>query len=263
MRNYLRERMATGEPIYGTFVTMTDPAVVELVALAGFDYAIIEMEHAGIGIETMQHHLRAAQARGIGSLVRVPSNVEYEILRVLECGADGVFVPHIASKADAERAVHAARYAPEGGRGVYDNTRAGDFSAHGLGGYRQYTEKANRDVVLAILVEDREGLENVEEIAAVPGIDVIVCGPADLSYSLGHYGTVGHPEIGAAIERVRAACQKSGVQFCVPPDHVTYPIPTDTLHATGQKFFFRGSDVYSALDGMRSRLGMMKSTVRA
>ena len=72
-----------------------------------------------------------------------------------------------------------------------------------------------------------------------------------------------HPEIGAAINRVRAACKANGVRFCVPPEHVTYPIPTDELHATGQTFFFRGSDVYAALEGLRSRLGMMRSSVRA
>lgn len=262
MRNILRERMEAGEPVYGTFVTVTDAAMVELVALAGFDFAIIEMEHAGIGMETMQNHLRAALARGIGGLVRVPSNVEHEILRVLECGADGVFIPHVATREDAERAVHATRYAPSGGRGIYDNTRAGDFSAHGLGGYRAYTEKANRDVVLVLLIEDKEGVENAEAIAAVPGVDVIVLGPADLSYSLGHGGSIGHPAIGAAIKRVRAACKANGVRFCVPPEHVVYPIPTDELHAAGQTFFFRGSDVYAALEGLRSRLGMMTSSVR-
>jgi 4-hydroxy-2-oxoheptanedioate aldolase len=263
MKNILRERMETGEPIYGTFVTITDPAMVELVALAGFDYAIIEMEHAGMNLETMQNHLRAAQARGIGSLVRVPVNEEHEILRVLESGADGVFVPHVATREDAERAVRGARYAPLGGRGIYDNTRAGDFSAHGLGGYKEYTDAANRNVVLVVLIEDKEGVENAEAIAAVPGIDVIVLGPADLSYSIGQPGSVGHPEIGAAIKRVRAACKANGVRFCVPPQHVCYPIPTDELHATGQTFFFRGSDVYAALEGLRSRLGMMKSSVRA
>lgn len=262
MKNILRQRMETGEPVYGTFVTTTDPAMVELVALAGFDYAIIELEHAGIDLQTMQNHLRAARARGIGALVRVPANVEHEILRVLELGAEGVFVPHVVTKADAERAVKATHYAPVGSRGVYDNTRAGDFSAHGFGGYREYTEQTNRDVVLVALIEDKEGVENAEQIAAVPGIDVIVLGPADLSYSLGHYGTVGHPEIGAAIKRVRDACRSNNVRFCLPPEHVTYPISTDELHAAGQTFFFRGSDVYAALEGLRSRLGMMRSSVR-
>lgn len=262
MRNILRERMNTGEPVYGTFVTTTDPAMVELVALAGFDYAIIECEHAAISLETMQHHLRAAQARGIGSLVRVPVNAEHEILRVLESGADGVFVPHVASKEDAELAVRAARYAPQGGRGIYDNTRAGDYSAHGLPGYYEYTQKQNEQVVLVLLIEDKEGVEAIEEIAAVPGIDVIIFGPADLTYSMGLYGSVGHPDIGAAMERVRAACKANGVRFCIPPGHVCYPVPTEDLHSEGQTFFFRGSDVYAALEGLRSRLGMMKSDVR-
>lgn len=263
MTNILRQRLDRGEPIYGTFVTTTDPTMTELVALAGFDYAIIDLEHSAIGLETMQDHLRAARGRGIGTLVRVPGNVDHEILRVLEAGAEGVFVPHVASREDAVRAVQAARYAPLGARGVYDNTRAGDFSAHGLGGYREYTEQANRDVVLVVLIEDKEGVESVEEIAAVPGIDVIVLGPADLSFSLGHYGSVGHPEIGAALERVRAACKANGVRFSVPPEHVVYPIPTDELHATGQTVYFRGSDVHAALEGLRGRLGMMKSGVRA
>jgi 2-keto-3-deoxy-L-rhamnonate aldolase RhmA len=75
---------------------------------------------------------------------------------------------------------------------------------------------------------------------------------------MGLPGTVGHPEIGKAMERVRAACKKNGVSFCIPPGHVCYPRPTEELHAAGQTFFFRGSDVYAALEGLKNRLSMMK-----
>lgn len=258
MTNVLREKLESGVPIFGTFVTMTDPAAVEVAALAGFDYAIADLEHAAIDAESLQNHMRAARARGIGLLVRVAGNVKHEILRVLEAGAEGIMVPHIASRSDAERAVSAVRYAPLGSRGIYDNTRAGDYSAHGLGGYREYTERANAEVVLVFLIEDKEGVDNAGEIAAVEGVDVIAVGPADLSFSMGLYGSVGHPDIAAAAAQVRAACARNSVRFALPPDHGTYPVPADELIANGQVFFFRGSDCGAMLDGMRQRLAIMK-----
>ena len=260
MTNVLREKLESGAPIFGTFVTMTDPTAVEVAALAGFDYAIADLEHAAIDIETLQNHMRAARARGIGLLVRVAGNVQHEILRVLEAGAEGIMVPHVATRSDAERAVSAVRYAPIGSRGIYDNTRAGDYSAHGLDGYRAYTERANEEVVLVFLIEDEEGVVNAEQISAVKGVDVIAVGPADLSFSLGLYGSVGHPRIVAAAEQVRAACAQSGVRFALPPDHGTYPVPADQLIANGQVFFFRGSDCGAMLDGMRQRLAVMKGS---
>lgn len=258
--NILREKLESGRPIFGTFVTMTDPSAVEVAALAGFDYAIADMEHAAMDIETVQNHMRAARARGIGLLVRVPGNVQHEILRVLEAGAEGIMVPHVASRSDAERAVSATRYAPLGSRGIYDNTRAGDYSAHGLGGYREYTENANSEVVVVFLIEDRDGVENATEIAAVGGVDVIAVGPADLSFSMGLYGSVGHPEIGAAAETVRDACAENGVRFAMPPDHGVYPVPPEELIERGQTFFFRGSDCGAMLDGMRQRLSTLKGS---
>lgn len=258
MTNILREKLESGAPIFGTFVTMVDPSAVEVAALAGFDYAIADMEHAAIDLETLQNHMRAAQARGIGLLVRVAGNVQHEILRVLEAGAEGIMVPHVATRSDAERAVSAARYAPIGSRGIYDNTRAGDYSAHGLAGYREYTERSNEEVVLVFLIEDKTGIDNAAEIAAVHGVDVIAVGPADLSFSMGLYGTVGHPQIGAAAEKVREACTANGVRFALPPDHGTYPVPAEELVAGGQVFFFRGSDCGAMLDGMRQRLAMMR-----
>jgi len=228
--------------------------------LAGYDFTIVDLEHTGISLETLQNHFRAARSRNIGALVRVPGNDKATILRIVECGAEGVMVPHISDADAARRAVAAARYAPEGSRGVYDGTPAADYAAHGFPSYKELAEHANREMVVAVMIEDVEGVDRVEEIVSVPGIDLVIAGPADLSFSMGLWGTVADSELGAAIERVRLAAESAGIRFAIPPDHGVYPVPGARQRAEwGMTFHFRGSDANALLDGLRNRLARMKA----
>jgi 4-hydroxy-2-oxoheptanedioate aldolase len=252
MTNILRDRLNSSRPIYGCFVTMRDPAVTEIAALAGYDFVIIDMEHAALDLESVVDHLRAARARGIGAMVRMPARSPATAFRLVEEGAEGILIPHVHSPEVAQEGVNATRYAPIGQRGIYDATRAADYSAHSFASYKEMTEQLNSEMVVMLLIEDREGVDRIDEILAVPGIDVV-------SYSLGVYGSVGHPVLGEAIETVRNACRRHQVRFGMPPDHGTYPISPKQLSEWGVTFLFRGSDCNALVKGFRDRLGQMKT----
>jgi 4-hydroxy-2-oxoheptanedioate aldolase len=251
LRNRLRELMAAQASAAGMFVTMTDPAVVELVALAGFDLIVIELEHAAIDLQTLQNHLRAAAAHGLGVLVRVPAHDRGQLLRVLDAGVDGVLIPHVSSAAMARDIVAAVRYPPVGHRGMGGGARSADFGAHGLGGVRELTEWLNENTVLAVMIEDATAVEAIDEIARVPGIDIVHVGPSDLSASMGLIGTHESPELTAAIDRVQKAVAQAAVRLGMPVGHDAYTRTAGQLRDQGAWLLTCGTDTSVLLRGFR------------
>jgi len=181
-QNRLRDKIEQGELAIGTYVKLADPALVEIIGLSGFDAAFIDMEHSSFSLEMVQEMIRACDVVGITSLVRVPDNSPEIILRVLDAGAQAIQVPHIGNRKDAMAAVRAVRYAPLGERGLGAATRAARYGAVSL---REHIERSNTDVVLAVMVEDKKAVENLEEIAGTEGIDLVAVGPVDLAQSMG------------------------------------------------------------------------------
>ena len=202
----LRERLRSGEPLIGTFSIIPSVEVVELIGLAGFDAIIIDLEHGAHGSEALGPLILAALARGIYPLVRVRSSEPTEIAAALDAGAAGVIVPQIGSLAEAERAVKAARFAPEGNRGANPFVRAAGYS-----GRLEWFAEANRDTAILLMIEGQGGLAAAREIAALPSLDGIFIGPMDLSHALGVPGEMGHPMVAEAIRSVIAACQEAGI----------------------------------------------------
>jgi 2-keto-3-deoxy-L-rhamnonate aldolase RhmA len=251
IRNRVRELMDEQPSAVGTFVTLTDPAVVELIALAGFQFVVVELEHAAISLETLQNHLRAAAAHGLGALVRVPSHDPKLILRILDAGADGVLVPHVDSPEVARSIVAAVRYPPVGHRGMGGAARSAAYGAHGLGGVRALTEWLNQNTVLAVMIEDSGGVDRIEEIVRTPGIDIINVGPSDLSASMGLVGTTEDPGLVAAVERVVAATKAGGVRLGMPVEHGVYKRTAQQLRAQGAWLLTCGSEASLLLKALR------------
>jgi 4-hydroxy-2-oxoheptanedioate aldolase len=197
--NATKRRLLAGGLAVGTIVPGNDPALVEISALAGFDHVIIDGEHGSVSVRDVEDLVRAAEAVGITPLARVPSNTPVDILRFLDAGVMGVMVPQVRTADDARRAVAAARYHPEGQRGL-----AGSRAArYGLAGsLADYVAAANREVMVMALLEDRAAVENIDAILAVPGIDVFFIGPADLAQSYGYPGRADQPEVQAAIDTI-------------------------------------------------------------
>ena len=178
--------------VVGPFMKVSDPALVEIAAFAGFDFVIIDLEHGPNTIETVQGHVRAAQAKGITPVIRVPEINENIISKALDIGADYVQVPQIETAADAERVVKAAKFFPEGSRGVCRYVRAADYASMPK---ENYFGNANKSTGIIIHIEGNIAFKNIDEILAVDGIDVIFIGPYDMSQSCGVPGEVNHPKV--------------------------------------------------------------------
>jgi 2-keto-3-deoxy-L-rhamnonate aldolase RhmA len=203
----LRDRWSAGQAAVGVTVPWAAPELVELCGLLSFDFVLIDQEHGALTTADTVSLVRAAQVSGVTPLVRVSWNHPAEILRAMDSGAAGVMVPGIETVQAAEQAVRAAKYAPDGDRGL----AAARASGWGLGlPLNEFVRMANLETVVVLLVESAAGVACAAEMARLPGVDAIFLGPADLSQSLGYPGEVNHPEVVRALERGIAAVTGSG-----------------------------------------------------
>lgn len=232
--NETKRRLAGGGHAVGTIIPTNDPTLIEVSALAGFDHVIIDGEHGNVSVRDVEDLVRAAEAAGVTPLARVPSNTPVDILRFLDAGVMGVMVPRIRTGADARRAVAAAKYHPEGQRGL-----AGVRAArHGLAGPQvDYVAAANRETMVLALLEDREAVTNLDEILAVPGVDVFFIGPADLAQSYGYPGRPDHAEVQAAIDTIIRRTVAAGKT--VGTNAATGPAAA-ALHGRGVRYLCTG-----------------------
>ena len=196
--NLLKAKLSNGEAVIGPFVNVNSGALIEIAAYAGFDFVILDTEHGPLDIGACEDLCRVALGAGITPIVRVRENDPPQILRALDIGAGGVQVPQICKKSDAAAVVQAAKYSPQGMRGVSPYTRAARYFADGGAIF----ERLNATSMLLVHIEGVEGLENLEEIISVAGLDVIFLGPYDLSQSLGIPGQVNDPRV---VDRMREA----------------------------------------------------------
>ena len=209
--NRIKEGLKKGENFIGTFLKITDPAVAEVLALAGYDFIIIDNEHTVMDQETLANIIRAADATNMLPTVRVRDMSDALIRQVLDTGAMGIQVPVINTAEEARAVVSSVKYAPEGSRGFAASQRS---AAYGFMNPREYAELSNANTLTTVYCETLEAMENVEAIAAVEGVDVVFIGPFDLSQALGVIGETNHPKVLAAIDdiikKVRAAGKAVG-----------------------------------------------------
>jgi 4-hydroxy-2-oxoheptanedioate aldolase len=205
--NLLKNSLAEGKTVYGPFCKIQDPAIVEIAALSGFDFVIIDMEHGPFSVESAQNMIRAAEARGITPVIRVTENSETLILRLLDVGAKCIQVPQICTKEDAEKVVKATKFYPQGERGMCRYVRAAEYTNIGA---PDHFGKSNDNVISIIHIEGMEGIENLPEILSVEGIDVIFLGPYDLSQSCGVPGQVNHEKVVNSMKEAVALAKKYG-----------------------------------------------------
>ncbi len=201
----LKSRLQAGEVLVGPFVIVPSVPLVDTLGYAGMDFCIIDTEHGPISQETATDLVIAAQGSGVTPVIRVGDNDERLILRALDIGAEGVQVPQINDVDDANHAVKAARYYPLGERGMSSFTRAGDYWSKQA---PDHTDRQNAETSLIVHIEGKRGLDNLDAIMAVEGIDVLFLGPYDISQSLGMPGDVRSPTVEGAIrgaaDKIRA-----------------------------------------------------------
>lgn len=203
----LATRIREGENVSLLFVKMPCPAEIELAGYAGFDGVVIDTEHGPSSGTELEHHMRAADAADIPTLVRVGSAEPAEIQRALDAGAIGVMAPHVASAAAAAAIVAAAHYPPAGNRGLALTTRAGLYATRDV---QMHLRHASATLVI-VQIEDGEAVPKASAILSVDGVDAVLIGSTDLSAALGHAGDAEHPEVTRTIARIAATARSVGV----------------------------------------------------
>ncbi|HKT55065.1 MAG TPA: aldolase/citrate lyase family protein [Caulobacteraceae bacterium] len=194
--NLFKKRLGAGERQVGLWCTLSTAFAAEAVAGAGFDWLLLDTEHSPGDVLTVLGQLQALSGfRDVAAVVRPASNDAVLIKRFLDIGAQSLLIPYVQSAEEARRAVSAVRYPPRGVRGVSALTRATHF-----GRYADYAARADEEIALLVQIETQAGLDALEEIAAVDGVDGVFVGPGDLAASLGLIGQLSHPTLVGAVE---------------------------------------------------------------
>ena len=215
--NHFKKAIAAGRQQIGLWVSLASPYSAEVVAASGFDWLLLDAEHSPNDPVSILSMLQAVAPYPVTPIVRPAWNDKVLIKRYLDVGAQSLLIPYVQNEAEARAAVDAVRFPPRGVRGVAGLTRATRF-----GRVDNYLAQADREICLLVQIETREGLDNLEKIARLDGIDGVFIGPADLAAGLGHLGEQGHPEVQSAIQeamrRIKACGKPAGI---LTPDEAT------------------------------------------
>ncbi len=205
----MKATMLAKTPMVGVSMMFSSPQLVEMIAALGFDWVLFDCEHGSIDLSNLEVMAIAAKAAGITAIARPPTNSPIDIMRVMDRGVDGVQVPHIKSQKEAKAAVEAVKFHPLGNRGLAMGTRPSNY---GIGvELDQYSETSNLDSIVVLQIEDREAIENLDEILSVADVDVFFVGPSDLSQSLGHPGKANEPPVSIAIRKIFKSIAEAGL----------------------------------------------------
>lgn len=239
-KNYLLDKLRSGKPALGTWNVINSPMIIDVIASSGLDFVIIDAEHGCTSFETAQIMVAVCESHGVSPVMRVGEINESMILRALDIGIHGLQLPNISRKEDAENFVKFAKYPPIGCRGFSPFTKAGNYDFKNA---QILTEKANGNTLLIANVEGVEGLNNLEAISNVDGLDVIFIGLFDLSKSLGIAGDVNNPiviqKLEDSVKMIHTSGKKVGTiaanaeklrQFkAIGVDYLTYSVDTGIL----------------------------------
>jgi 2-dehydro-3-deoxyglucarate aldolase/4-hydroxy-2-oxoheptanedioate aldolase len=199
--NTVKARLKAGDKTAGAFLQLTSNISAEIMARAGFDWLMIDMEHAPGDYANLLLQQQAMQGTGVIPFVRAAANDAVAIKKILDTGTQGVLIPHVNNRAEAEHAVAACKYPPLGIRGAAGSPRAAGYGQN----VQQYLAQANDDIAVVVAVETPEAVDNIDAIVEVPDLDGIFIGPMDLATSMGFPGEPGRPEVKQAIECIEAA----------------------------------------------------------
>ena len=255
----LKAKIARGEVTLGAWLTLAHVSVAEILSSSGLEWVVIDMEHTAIDLGEVLRLMPAIERAGIPALVRVPRNEPHLLKSVMDQGAAGVIVPDVRSRDEAERAVAAVKYPPEGSRGV------GIARAHGYGpAFDDVFGRSNAESVVVLQLEHIDAVRALDDILGVRGIDATFIGPYDLSASLGLAGRLDHPDVLAAGRRILEASRSRGV---APGIHLVQPAGIEERLARsvadGYRFIALGSDALVLGDAYRGIAAGARATTAA
>jgi 2-dehydro-3-deoxyglucarate aldolase len=250
MTGSLKSKLTGGEPTLGSWITLGNSSVAEILAKAGFDWLVVDLEHSTMSIADAGELIRTIDLCGVTPLVRLTSNDANQVKRVMDCGAHGIVVPMINSADEALRAVAATRYPPHGTRGV------GLGRAQGYGvRFAEYLKWQVREVVVIAQIEHHSAVKEIDSILAVDGVDGFIVGPYDLSCSMGIPGQFDRPEFVAALEKIKLG----GVRAHKPGGlHIVEPDPERLAQAEAEGYLFNAYSVDFRFLDVSARNGVAK-----
>lgn len=207
IKNLAKAKLKSGKPILGIMATIPAVQVIDILASCNLDYIVIDTEHSAISQETLYAMIGAMRDTKTTPAVRVPKNDPWMVKKVLDYGAQAILFPHICTAEDAREAVKASLYHPEGRRGWGPYYASKRFNTKTV---EEYTANANKEIMVELLVEDFEALKNLEEMAKVPGVDMIALGQGDLAVDMGYGHDPEHPEVEKVMREAEKVVLKSG-----------------------------------------------------
>jgi len=248
----LKQKLRNRELTIGSWITLGHPSIAEIMAKAGYDWLTVDMEHSAITMHQAQQLIQVIELCGCVPLVRVGNNDPNLIKRVMDAGAHGVVVPMVNTREDAEQAVASVKYPPIGFRGV------GLARAQGYGtSFEEYKQWNDDESIVIVQIEHIKAVENLEEILKVDGVDGFIIGPYDLSGSLGVPGEFDHPDVVAALEKVKEISTRLNA---LSGFHVIPPTVEDLQEkvAEGYLFVAHSLDILFLGEGCRKSITKMK-----
>jgi 4-hydroxy-2-oxoheptanedioate aldolase len=256
MTNPIKARLAQGETLAGVWLNLASATTAEIVGEAGYDWCLVDGEHGANPIDRMRDQLIALKAAGCPAALRVAENRAWMVKQALDAGAQTVVVPMVSTGEEARAAAAAMRYPPQGIRGM----GAGVVRASGYGLNPDYMFKANDEVCLMVQAETRAAVDNIDAIAATPGVDAVFIGPSDLAADMGHMGDTTAPEVEEAIAHVMARTQAAGKHvgmFCLTPAHLP------RYRDLGARFIAVASDVVVFASAIRARATEVREALKS
>jgi len=248
----LKKKIRNGEAVIGCWLNLGSALTAEIVGSAGYDWVLIDLEHGAGEEKDVMSQLQALHHSNTAAIVRVESDQKQRIHRVLDAGAEGVMVPHIDDSNQARKVVDGIRYPPGGSRGVAKMVRASGFGKN----FAEYYAGSNDNILGIVQIETPEALNNLDEIAAIDGVDVLFIGPADLTMSMGIFGEFEHPLFTDAVNATVAAANKvgkaAGILIFNPDEYSRY-------YQMGLRVIACGADATFVAEGSRTMAAKLSS----
>ena len=252
----VKRKLRNGEVCFGTMLRiLKSPQAVALCASEGWDYILLDTEHNDYDYETIGNFSLAAKYEEMEMYVRIPDKLYHQMAQMLDIGAEGIVLPQVRTKEEAEHIIRSTKYSPIGNRGVSISTTVTLSRDYQI---KEYTEWANRELMTIVQIESEEGVNNVEQIVSTKGVDAVMIGPADLTHDMGISGEIRHPKVQEAFREVIKQCNRYGV---APGVHLTGIADVHKWVKEGMRFITYSYDTKFFKDASREALRKLRSVV--
>ncbi|MEO9023350.1 MAG: aldolase/citrate lyase family protein [Ginsengibacter sp.] len=250
----VKARLKNGQVCFGTMLRiLKSPQAISLCASEGWDYIILDTEHNDYNYETLSNFSLISKYEDIGCYVRVPDKLYHQMAQTLDIGAEGLILPQVKTMQEARHIIECTKYAPIGKRGVSMSTSVTLFRNYDI---NEYTEWANRELMIVVQIESEEGVNNIDQIVSTKGVDAVMIGPSDLSRDMGIPGQLQHPRMEDAFRKVIKHCNKHNV---APGVHLNSMTDVDKWVNEGMLFVTYSYDSKFFKDASREALTRLRS----